>query len=260
MGHKRYGYVALAGARGMAMVHETSTGWSASFNSGPGMNNSIRLSRHQNEIRVTVCNNDHTIKVYRVPSMEKLFTLNMPTAINHTAMSPDGTKMLAASDGGDVYVYDVQGAGEYKLLATYKASSEPALSCAWNQSSEIFAVTSQDGFINVWNIHGEKLCQLGSTEGRKTRRAARAVQFSKGPLDLLAYSEHVSTVNIIDTRTFKSRQVVRLAPSDMDYHIAGMTFSPDNQSLFVALEKSLVELKVDVSARRQFPSHRIHLF
>jgi secreted PhoX family phosphatase len=39
----------------------------------------------------------------------------------------------------------------------------------------------------------------------------------------------------------------------MDAHIAGITFSPDNQSLFVAMEDNLTELKLDLVSRRQFP-------
>jgi secreted PhoX family phosphatase len=80
------------------------------------------------------------------------------------------------------------------------------------------------------------------------------VAFSQGPLDLLVYSEHVSQVNIVDTRTFDRRQIIRLAPLDMDAHIAGFIFSPDHRSLFVALEDHLTELKLNVASRRQFPT------
>lgn len=45
------------------------------------------------------------------------------------------------------------------------ATTEASFSCAWNQSSEKFAVASQDGFVSVWDIrHSEKLCKLGSKQ------------------------------------------------------------------------------------------------
>lgn len=48
---------------------------------------------------------------------------------------------------------------------SFLVSEEPSLSCAWNQSSEMFAVTSQDGFVSIYNIHSvTRLCHLGSAE------------------------------------------------------------------------------------------------
>ncbi|KAF7727500.1 hypothetical protein EC973_007478 [Apophysomyces ossiformis] len=248
------------------------------------MNNGTSLAQYNNEVRMAICNNDHTVKIYSVPTMERIAVLNFTSPINHgktnviliqlsmgthhpmggvggfdtvASTSPDGRKMVCVSDTGNVYLYDIR-ASDYQLMATMKASEEAAQCCGWNQSSEIFAVTSQDGYVNVWDIrHTQKLCQLGSAETRNTRKAARSIQFSKGPLDLLAYTEHVSHVNIVDTRTFESRQVVRLSPAEMDYHIAGFSFSPDNRSLFVGLEHSMVELAVDVNSRRQFAGGRL---
>ncbi|SAM06335.1 hypothetical protein [Absidia glauca] len=250
----KYGYVAVAGPRGLALVRSMNGDWSSDvFNIGPGMNNTIGLSKIGRDTRVTICNNNHTIFVYSVPSMKQITALELPSAVNHTAVSADGKQMLATSDTGDVYRYSIQGHG-YTLESTYKVSNEPCLGCAWHPSSTMFAVTSQDGQVNVFDAKTqEKLCQLVSSETRKTRKAARCVAFSKGPLDLLVYSEHVSQVNVVDTRTFNQRQIIRLAPLDMDAHIAGITFSPDNQSLFVAMEDNLTELKLDLVSRRQFP-------
>ncbi|ORZ06473.1 WD40-repeat-containing domain protein [Absidia repens] len=250
----KYGYVAVAGPRGLTLVRALDNDWSSDvFNVGPGMNNTIGLSKIGQDIRVTVCNNNHTIHTYSVPSMERISYLELPSAVNHTSVSADGKQMLATSDTGDVYRFSIQG-DTYNLETTYKVSSEACLGCAWHPSSTMFAVTSQDGQVNVYNaVTQEKLCQLVSSETRKTRKAARCVAFSKGPLDLLVYSEHVSQVNIVDTRTFDRRQIIRLAPHDMDAHIAGITFSPDNQSLFVAMEDNLTELVLDLACRRQFP-------
>ena len=56
---------------------------STHFTAGPGMNNSITLSKHHNGVRVTVCNNDQSVCIMSVPNMEKITTLRMPAAINH---------------------------------------------------------------------------------------------------------------------------------------------------------------------------------
>lgn len=146
-------------------------------------------------------------------------------------------------------------------MSVLAVSDEPTLSCAWNASSDTFAVTSQDGFVSVYRLgECEPICRVGSTESRKTRKAARTIQFTHGPLDLLVYAEHVSNINIIDTRTWESRQVVRLAPHDVDYHIAGMSLSADNRTVFVGLEEGLVEISLDAGSRRRFATPSMRMF
>ena len=51
------------------------------------MNNSISLSKTAgNQVRVAVCNNDQTVCILNVPSMEKVATLRMPAAMNHSTL------------------------------------------------------------------------------------------------------------------------------------------------------------------------------
>lgn len=179
-------------------------------------------------------------------------------------VSPDGRRMLAASDDGHVYIYQLSQNNEYSQVAALKVTQlkdTAALACAWNHNATLFAVTCGDGTVVVYDaLTLERRTTLGSIEPRKTRNAPRAIQFSKGPLDLLAYTEHVSLINIVDVRTFETRQVIRLGPADMDSHIAGLDFSADGQSILVALESDLVELPIDTSSRRQFGSGRVHMF
>jgi hypothetical protein len=54
------------------------------FNIGPGMNNTIGLSKIGRDTRVTICNNNHTIFVYSVPSMKQITALELPSAVNHS--------------------------------------------------------------------------------------------------------------------------------------------------------------------------------
>ncbi|CAO3640712.1 unnamed protein product [Cunninghamella echinulata] len=250
------GYIAIAGPRGLAMIKHIETDWSSDiFHTGAGMNNSIGLSKINQDLRVTICNNNHTVHIYSIPSMKKIQVLNSPSAINHTSVSSDEKYMLATSDIGNIYQYEIKN-DQYELKSTIKVSNEPCLGCAWHPTNLMFAVTSQDGQVNVFHaVTGEKLCQLISSETRKTRKAARCISFSKGPYDLMAYSEHVSQINLVDTRTFETRQIIRLSPAeDLDVHIAGLCFSSTNQSLFVAMEDNMLELKLDLISRRQFPT------
>lgn len=76
-------------------------------------------------------------------------------------------------------------------------------------------------------------------------------------MDLLAYSEHVSNIYIVDTRTFETRQIIRLSPENEDHPITGLTFSPNSRSLYVGLQDRLIELNVDTCQRRQFGGGRL---
>ncbi|KAI9276878.1 WD40-repeat-containing domain protein [Phascolomyces articulosus] len=248
-----YGYVALAGHRGMVMINSLSSDWNTTLKAGLGMNNCVRLSQHNSDLRVTICNNDQTISVYSIPSMQKLILIDMPAAINQVAVSPDGEKMLAVCDNGYAYIYQVSDYSRIKDLQEGAA----LLACAWKPTSDVFAVSTQDGLVHVYDAYTyQMVAQLGSIEPRKTRNAPRSIHFSKGPLDLLVYAEHVSNVNIVDTRTYETRQIIRLGPQDRDTHIAGLTFSPDNRTILVALETDLIQLPIDTIARRQFPSSK----
>ncbi|KAI8880636.1 WD40 repeat-like protein [Backusella circina FSU 941] len=250
----RHGFIAAGGPRGIMLVKNIQTGFSKSWNAAHGMNNCVcvSLSPKESKPRVTVCNNDQTVSVFSIPGMEKIFSIKTPSAINHCSISPNNQKMVLVSDKGIAYVYEIT-ENDYKQISEYKVSDEPSLSCAWNQSSEIFAVASQDGHVHVYDsVVKQKLCQLSSLETRRTKKAARSIQFSTGPLDLLVYAEHVSNIYIVDTRTFKKRQVIRLSPENEDHAITGLTFSPDAKVLYVGLEDRMVEIDINTSERRQF--------
>ncbi|KAF9388709.1 cleavage and polyadenylation specificity factor subunit 2 [Podila verticillata] len=250
------GYLAAGGQRSQLMVRQMNSNWFALTSVGGSINNALCISEHLGGTRLLISNNDNTIKVYSLPGLQRLTSIHLPTAVNYTSVSPDGRKMVAVGDSTEVYVYDISVAGGYKNIATYNVTTEASFSCAWNQSSDKFAVASQDGFVSVWDIrHSERLCKLGSKQQPQVKGATRCVKFSSsGSIDLLVYSEHVSYVNLVDARTFNERQVVRVAPTNIDEHISGIAMSPDSKVCFVGLEHSVLEFDVDTITRRSFPS------
>ncbi|KAJ3121250.1 hypothetical protein HK101_006767, partial [Irineochytrium annulatum] len=107
-------------------------------------------------------------------------------------------------------------------------STDAGFSCAWNQTSDKFAVASQDGYVCVWDIRSsEKLVKLGS-------------------------KQHVSYVNLVDARTFNDRQLLRVSPTPLEHHISGCAFSPDSKTIFVGLENTVLEYDVNTISRRSF--------
>ncbi|KAG0198147.1 hypothetical protein BGX28_008393 [Mortierella sp. GBA30] len=250
------GYLAAGGQRSQLMVKQINSNWYAHTSVGGSINNALCISEHLGGTRLLISNNDETIKVYSLPGLQRLTSIQLPTAVNYASVSPDGRKMVAVGDSNQVFLYDISVAGGYQKIGTYTATNEASFSCAWNQSSEKFAVASQDGFVSVWDVrHSEKLCKLGSKQQPQSKGATRCVKFSSsGSIDLLVYSEHVSYVNLVDARTFNERQVIRVAPPNNDEHISGIAMSPDSKICFVGLEHNVLEFDVDTITRRSFPS------
>ena len=159
---------------------------------GGSINNAMCISNQMGgSTRIYICNNDETIKVYSLPDLQRITSINLPTAVNYASISPDGTKLIAVGDSPQVYLYEIGRNGSYQRTATLAGSTDAAFSCAWNQSSNKFAVASQDGYVCVWDVRSsEKLVKLGSKQNPQVKGACRSVKFSpSGSIDLLMYSE-----------------------------------------------------------------------
>ena len=221
---------------------------------GSAINNAMHISQHPAQVRLYICNNDESIKVFSLPSLEHITTMNLRVAVNGLTVSPDGTKMIAVGDTNQAFLYSVQG-DQYRLITALPTVNDAGFSCAWDANSEKFAVACQDGYVCVWDVRNfnRKMALVESTQ-RNQKGAVRCVKFSQSnSMDLLAFSEHVSVVNVVDARTFSSRQAIRVAPPNTDYHISGLSFSPDSKDLMVGLEGCLLEFGIDTTSRRSFP-------
>ncbi|KAJ1792667.1 hypothetical protein LPJ59_004813 [Coemansia sp. RSA 2399] len=246
------------------------------------MNNSSSMPR------LMACNNDHTVRLMSLPDLRLVTELKFPTAVNYAAISPDGTKMCVVGDSSDVFLFSKRG-DDFEKIATLTASNDSSFSCDWNQGSQLFAVGSQDGYATVWDIRTQqKMVQLETFQHGRSRGACRNVKFSpSGSIDLLAFSEHTSYVNVVDTRSFEKRQILCASstgnnalhsggsgsgggsamnnavqaafsmadsPSLMspDLQITGLRFASDSSALFVGLEESILEYSVDKIGRYSF--------
>lgn len=220
---------------------------------GNAINNAMHISQHQTDIRLLVCNNDETIKVFSLPSLDHITSINLHVAVNGLSVSPDGTKMVAVGDTNQAFLYSISG-NNYRLVSALPTMNDAGFSCAWDLGSEKFAVACQDGYACVWDVRmlNRKLALIESTQ-RNQKGAARCIKFTRAnSMDLLAFSEHVSMINVVDARTFSSRQAIRVAPSNTDMHISGLAFSPDSKTLMVGMEQHLLEFDVDTASRRSF--------
>ncbi|KAJ3135365.1 hypothetical protein HK100_002856 [Physocladia obscura] len=231
------------------------------------------ISQYANQPRLFICNNDKTIKIYTLPGLQRITSIELPTPVNYASVSPDGKRLCAVGDNNQVFLYDVTGQGGYTKVSTLtgivfsfsanakfskqtvSAKTDAAcFSCAWNQSSDKFAVACQHGFVCVWDIRStEKLAKISTKQDPQDKGATRCVKFSmSGSVDLMMFTEHVSYMHVVDARTFNDTQSIRVAPPNCDQNISGIACSPDSRSMFVGLDNVVLEYDIDVIARRSF--------
>ncbi|RKO96812.1 WD40 repeat-like protein, partial [Caulochytrium protostelioides] len=156
------GYLAAGGQRSQLVVRSLDSDYYAETSVGGSINNALCIARHANgDTRLLVCNNDEKIKVLSLPELSAVESISFPTAVNHAAVSPDGTRMLAVGDTNVVFLYGISNSGAYSRMATLTVSTDGGFSSAWSATSEKFAVASQDGTVAVWDVRStERLARF----------------------------------------------------------------------------------------------------
>lgn len=279
------GYLAVGGQRSQVIVKSLETEWTASTIIGGAINNCIHISSigghgGDDNVKLLACNNDETIKIFDLPSMEHSSTVRLSYAVNGVSISPDGTKMIAVGDSSQVSLFNISpNSSSYQQVGTLSTTKDAGFSCNWDQTGTKFAIGCQDGFVCVWDIRSsKKLAQIPSSQqgtGNGGRGAVRSVKFSQsGSIDLLAFSEHCSHFNVVDTRNFDNVDTIKVGfsptisppPSSStsvdnynstESNITGLTFSPDNRSIFVGTEGCIWEYGIDTLKRRGFAQGNI---
>ena len=164
-----------------------------------------------------ICNNDRSIKVFSLPEMDSITTLNFPVPVNYSANTHDASYLLSVGD--DIYTYLHQATDEgYRKLARLTGYQNVGMCCAWDPQGVRFASASQDGRVCVWD---RRSCKIVNTF--KASSACRNVKFSCFPMDLMAFTEDRGACHLVDARNMKARQVLKTGDDD----ISGLCFSPD---------------------------------
>ncbi len=170
-----------------------------------------------------VSNNDQSIKLYKLrppkstpgaggriesglPGLSRNTTLQFPTAINHSSLSPDQRTLIAVGDTPEVFIHSVSRSGEHVKLATYTASSDACFSTTWSSDGSKFAVASQDGVVSVWDVRSSRrMAAVSTSQASAGSGAARVAKFSPCGR-FLAFTEHRNFWNVTDTVTFQETQ------------------------------------------------------
>mmetsp|Transcript_3852 Transcript_3852/g.6727 ORF Transcript_3852/g.6727 Transcript_3852/m.6727 type:complete len:636 (-) Transcript_3852:222-2129(-) len=179
--------------------------------------------------RVMACNNDCCIRVFDVPTFTLLKVHEFGWPVNHATRQPGNQKLMCVvGDDSDVILAD----GETgKVLHQLKGHRDYSFATAWHPNGYLVATGNQDTTARVFDIRyiskdSKPVCVIGGHMG-----AIRSVRFSNDG-DFLALGEPADFVHVYDARKGLFDQCQEI---DLFGEIAGFSFSPHSDSLFVGL-------------------------
>ncbi|KAK8185592.1 WD40-repeat-containing domain protein [Phyllosticta citribraziliensis] len=200
------------------------------------------------EAVAVLTNNDKTVRVYSLTRGKEDAVLDLPFAMNHASISPDGNIMVAVGDYHQAYFFQrikqrhpssgklnprvVSTPPGWTNICVAQLHVPPSLSTtgyfttAWSPSGHLCAVGSECGYITVFDADLVKKCSYGEDAIVKVVRstrpdtssgpgAVRTMCFAPQPWDLLIWSEDQGIVCVSDLRSgLLTRQVLKLEPKE----------------------------------------------
>lgn len=219
--------------------------------------NSISIHRIQNEeahlddIVAVLTNNDKTVRIYSLPRRLETCVLDLPFAMNHATISPDGTMLVAVGDVNQAYFFqrDIKDTPpqipkphnrltseslEWTLtnvVSLHVSATDSTMgyfTTAWSPNGQLVALGSEGGYITVFDVDiltnpdfEDEDAIVAVIPGSRPDipqphpGAVRSMLFSPDPWDLLIWAEDQGRVCIGDLRTgLKQKQVVTLDPRE----------------------------------------------
>ncbi|GAB4861198.1 hypothetical protein Ancab_036357 [Ancistrocladus abbreviatus] len=189
--------------------------------------------------RVITANNDAQVRIFDVVNYACLNRFCFPWSVNNTSVSPDGKLVAVLGDSADCFVADAQSG---KVVNALKGHLDYSFSSAWHPDGRILATGNQDTTCRLWDIRNTSL----SLEVLKGRMGAiRAVKFSSDGR-FMAMAEPADFVHIFDTNSnYEKGQEI-----DLFGEIAGISFSPDTEALFVGVADRTYGSVLEFNRRR----------
>ncbi|XP_010269214.1 PREDICTED: uncharacterized WD repeat-containing protein C2A9.03-like isoform X2 [Nelumbo nucifera] len=186
--------------------------------------NAVDIYRSCNSTRLMTANNDAQVRVFDTENFACLSRFTFSWSVNNTSVSPDGKLFAVLGDSADCFIADAQSG---KVVSNLKGHLDYSFASAWHPDGRILATGNQDTTCRLWDVRNLSK----SLEVLKGRMGAiRAVKFT---LDgrFMAMAEPADFVHIYDVRSGYSKA----QEIDMFGEIAGISFSPDTEALFVGV-------------------------
>ncbi|CAN4122225.1 unnamed protein product [Withania somnifera] len=196
----------------------------------PGVAFCTKISKEENAItngvdicysptgsmRVITANNDQQVRVFDEKSFTCINRYTFPWSVNNASVSPD-SKLLAAL----VIVQNVL------IVSNLKGHLDYSFASAWHPDGRVLATGNQDTTCRLWDIRNTSQ-SIAVLKGRMG--AIRAIKFTSDGC-FMAMAEPADFVHIFDTQSdYGACQEI-----DLFGEIAGISFSPDTEALFVGV-------------------------
>ncbi|MED6219039.1 hypothetical protein PIB30_032169 [Stylosanthes scabra] len=175
-------------------------------------------------LRVVAANNDSQVQIFNAENFASLGCFKYDWSVNNTSVSPDGKLMAILGDSAECLLAD---ANSGKVTGTLKGHLDYSFSSAWHPDGRILATGNQDTTCRLWDIRNLSE-SIGVLKGRMG--AIRALRFTSDG-QFLAMAEPADFVHIFDTKS----GYVQSQEIDLFGEIAGISFSPDTEALFVGI-------------------------
>uniref|UniRef100_A0A5B7BMK4 Uncharacterized protein n=1 Tax=Davidia involucrata TaxID=16924 RepID=A0A5B7BMK4_DAVIN len=187
--------------------------------------NAVDIYRNPNgSMRVMTANNDAQIRVFDAGNFACLGRFSFPWSVNNTSVSPDGKLMAVLGDSPECLIADAQSG---KVVGNLKGHLDYSFASAWHPDGRILATGNQDTTCRLWDIRNlsESVAVLKGRMG-----AIRAIRFTSDGR-FMAMAEAADFVHIFDTWS----DYAKAQEIDLFGEIAGISFSPDTEALFVGV-------------------------
>ncbi|CAJ1974129.1 unnamed protein product [Sphenostylis stenocarpa] len=175
-------------------------------------------------LRVITANNDSQVRVFDAENFASLGCFNYDWSVNNTSVSPDGKLLAVLGDSTECLIAD---ANTGKITGSLKGHLDYSFASAWHPDGRILATGNQDTTCRLWDIRNlsQSIAVLNGRMG-----AIRALRFTSDGR-FLAMAEPADFVHIFDSHS----GYIQGQEIDLFGEIAGISFSPDTEALFVGI-------------------------
>ncbi len=222
-----------------------------SLDLGGSINNNICLYEDQ----AIVSNNDHTLKHVDLASTSLVNCTALPTAVNHTSISPSESNLISVGDRSELYYFS-RSSGGWSITERLEASTDSLFTTGFHPTRPIFAAGSQDGSLLLWDQRflSTPFKIIYSTRPHQPSGAVRSIKFSPAPLDLLLFTEASGYAHLVDIRgELFEEELLRVGRRE----IAGCCWRSDGARLYVGCADGISEWSISGRDRLVFPAVKL---
>ncbi|KAJ7965686.1 WD40 repeat [Quillaja saponaria] len=179
---------------------------------------------HNGSLRVMTANNDSQVRVFDTENFACVGRFTFDWSVNNASVSPDGNLLAVLGDSSECLIAD---ANSGKVTGSLKGHLDYSFASAWHPNGQILATGNQDTTCRLWDIRN--LSQsIAVLKGRMG--AIRALKFTSDGR-FLAMAEPADFIHIFDAQSgYAQGQEI-----DLFGEIAGISFSPESEALFVGV-------------------------